>query len=216
MNPGLVIKHNPESENWLIRTRLMMASVRPKLRRVRYRNWWTKNDQLPTPRCTSFGSLTNFACTPITHPGKNPLTDPDLFYKRIQEIDRSEGHYFDEGATADAAMKAAREKGFIKSWYHTYTLDAAHEAMMTRPLIAATLWYPSMFNRDAEGIVKIGLNERTDSGHLYTLNEYNPARGLWRIPQTWGDGQYFISDETLFRLIHEAGEIIMVDELPSR
>ncbi len=214
-NPGLVIKHKPESEHYLIRHRLALPAAVPILRRVRYRNWWKKNDQGPTPRCTSFGTLTNLACTPVTHPGKNPLTDPDIFYKRIQEIDRAQGYHFAEGATADAAMKAAREKGYIKSWWHAYTLDAAHQAIMTHPLVAATLWYPNMFRRDAEGIITIGQNERTDSGHLYTLNEYNPARGLWRIPQTWGTGDYYMSDKTLFRLIHEAGEIIMVDELPS-
>jgi hypothetical protein len=219
-NPGLVIVHNPESENFLMKGRLKVAFPKkateplpqPKLKRVRYRNWWTKNDQGQTPRCTSFGTLTNLACTPITHPGHNPLSDPQKFYEEIQANDRAAGYNFDEGATADSAMKAARDRGYIKAWWHGYTIDDAHRGIMEHPLIAATLWYPSMFDRDAEGIVKIGQYDRTEDGHLYTLNEYNPARGLWRIAQTWGDGNYFMSDETLFRLIHEAGEIIMVDE----
>ncbi len=223
-NPGLVIVHNPESEKYSISGRLKVGAPRKateptpplKLKRVRYRNWWKKNDQGPTPRCTAFGTLTNLACTPVTHPGHNPLTDPQKFYEEIQANDRAEGLFFSEGATADSAMKAARDRGYIASWWHGYTIEDAHRAIMEHPLIAATLWYPSMFTRDKEGIIRIGVNERTEDGHLYALNEYNPSRGLWRIPQTWGDGDYYMSDETLFRLIREAGEIIMVDELLAR
>lgn len=212
---GLIISHNLESEKYLARnlSAVRDAAMEPKKKKS-WRNYYLNNDQGPTPRCTAFGTLTNLACTPITHPKHNPLADPQLFYQEIQLEDRKMGNHFSEGATADAAMKAARKNKWISAWRHIYTLDTGQAAIQIHPLIAATNWYPSMDDRDSNGVIRISVNDRTDSGHLYALNGYDPKKGLWRIANTWGDGDYYIEDETLFRLVHEAGDLIIVEETP--
>jgi hypothetical protein len=219
--PGLVIHHPIENEDYLVTRaappRLMArAEAFTPVSRT-YRNYWPspKNDQNGYPACTAFGTLTALACTPVTHPGRNPLVKPLDFYAEIQAEDKKEGRDYPEGATTDAAMRAARARGFISAWYFGYTMDTAHRIIAVKPFIMGSIWYDSQMQPDAEGIIRITPNAKSVGGHLFALNAYNAKRGLWRIPQTWGDGDYFISDEDLHRMLREDGELSVFEELPT-
>ncbi len=220
---GLVIHHDVRNENYLLRDVLPRArgagkvgfpdEFKPKF--VRHRAYWW-GDQGQTPQCTSFGTLSLIADGPISHKRQNPVANPLSFYEQIQGIDRAEQRYYSEGATVVAALKAARNNGWIDAFYWGYTLRTAQEAILRAPLIFGTYWYSSMYDKDDEGIIRITPNATPDGGHLYCVNGYDAKRGLWRIHQTWGDGYYYIGDKDMFRLIREEGEMALVTEKPGK
>lgn len=214
--PGLHIYHPIENENYLVRAHPRLASVTTddvfKPATKSWRPWWRGN-QGNISACTAVGSLINLACDPMRHTGHNPLLDWMKLYKLNQEEDRRNGRNFPEGATTVAAMEVLKSLGFITAYYWGYTVRTCQEVIRLKPFILGTNWYPSMFNRSPEGIIKIGVNEQPVGGHLYTINKYDARRDLWRCPNSWGDGDYFFNSETLLRLLREDGEMTMMDEV---
>ncbi len=119
-------------------------------------------------------------------------------------------------------MEVGRTLGIYKAYRWAYTLRTMQEAILFGALIAGTYWYPSMWDRrelKGEGVKASGIctlpsaTEQPAGGHLFCLNGYNAARGLWRSPSTWDDGDYLITDELMFRLLREEGEIAQPDEI---
>lgn len=215
-DPGLVIHHDQRNEKFLLKDSLpKLAMARsgpaewtPKTRRHRQ---YAMFDQGQTPECTGYGSVTLLATAdPYNRP---PLSGHDWYLKNVA-FDRAAGRFYDGGATVTAAMEVGRGLGFWDVYRWMYEVRTMQEAILRAPLIAGTYWYPSMFERDAEGIVTTpGPNESTDAGHLYTINGYDAERDLWRVPNTWGDGLYWIPGTLMHRLVREEGEIAQPDEI---
>lgn len=215
-DPGLVIHHDPRNERYLLVDTLPKFSARateptpfvPKTKRHRQ---YARFDQGPNPSCTGYGSVTLLA---TAHPfNRPPITGAD-WYAKNQAFDRANGRFFDEGATVTAAMEVGRQLGFYSAYRWAYTIRTMQQAILTAPLIAGTFWYDSMFERDAEGIVRVPkASDSTDAGHLYTINAYDAKRDLWRVANTWGDGDYLIPGDLMFRLVREEGEIAQPDEI---
>lgn len=223
-NPGLQIRHDVRSERYMARSLPALGDTtevfKPKTKQ--WRTYFRQNDQGPTPRCTAFGTLTDLACNPITHPGKNPLKDPQQFYEQIQAEDRAKGRHFAEGATTIAAMEAAKANGWINAYYWGWTMDTAHRTILVCPMVWGTWWYSSMFSPDNEGIIRITPAAVADGGHLFCVNGYNARRDLWTIENTWGQVSYgsagmtgkrqYISGDDLYRLLREDGEFTVITE----
>jgi hypothetical protein len=215
-DPGLVIHHDPRNERYLLVDSLPRLAVArrgpaeftPKTRRHRQYAYF---DQGQTPECTGYGSVTLLATAdPYNKP---PLTGHDWYLKNVA-FDRAAGRYYDGGATVTAAMEVGRQLGFYTEYRWSYTMRTMQEAILKGALIAGTYWYPSMFERDKEGIVKApSASAVTDDGHLYTINGYDAKRDLWRVPNTWGDGDYFIPGDLMYRLVREEGEIAQPSEI---
>jgi hypothetical protein len=111
-------------------------------------------------------------------------------------------------------MEVGRQLGFFSEYRWAYEIVTMQQAILIAPLIAGMYWYPSMFERDAEGIVKVpSASDSTDEGHQFVLNKYDAHRDLWRVPNTWGDGDYFIPGELLHRLLREEGEVAQITEI---
>ena len=53
----------------------------------------------------------------------------------------------------------------------------------------------------------------TDAGHLYTIRGYDAHLDLWIVANTWGDGDYKITGDLMYRLVHEEGEIAQPSEI---
>lgn len=179
----------------------------------RWRVYWA-GDQGATPRCTAFGSLTALHCLPVSHSPK-PVVAPDALYPEIQAIDRAEGRVFAEGATTNAAMEALRRRGVIGGYWWADTEDVALDALAAdSATVNGTDWYPSMWQRDAEGIVRMpGPTERPAGGHLWCAAAYDARRDLVWHPSTWGDGLYGIPGDLYRRLQREGGECAVMRDL---
>ena len=224
---SLVIHHDPKNENFLLVDKLgKPAGARargatdftPKTRSHRQYRWYEQDG----PKCTGFSPLTLLAAAhpfnappPLIRVDKlvTPITGDD-WYELNQLFDRQHGRNFSEGATVTAAMEVGRLLGYFTEYRWAYTIRTMQQANELAPLIAGTYWYPSMFERDGEGIVKMpGKYESAgDLGHQYVLNKYDAKRDLWRVPNTWGDGYYFIPGELMYRLVREEGEIAQITE----
>lgn len=215
-DPGLVIHHDVRNEKFLLKDSLPLMAApavgpapwKPTSKRHRQYAYF---DQGQTPECTGYGSVTLLATAdPFNKP---PLTGHEWYLKNVA-FDQANGRHYDGGATVTAAMEVGRALGFYTEYRWAYELRTMQEAILVGALIAGTYWYDSMFTRDAEGIVKVpGPTERTDSGHLYTLRGYDAKRDLWTVANTWGDGDYLIPGDLMYRLVREEGEIAQPSEI---
>lgn len=226
-NPGLIIKPDIGHEKYLAVNGVLRKAekqgtiVRPPLgadfkpKSVSHRQYKYVN-QGQTPECTAFGTLTYlYAAHPYNKATvqKKAITGDEL-YEQIRAWDIENHNFFDEGATVTAALETARKLGWIDRYEWMYTIRTMQEAIPIAPLIAGTYWYDSMFERDDEGIVKVPRSfDSTDSGHFYTVGKYDAHRDIWWVRQTWGDGDYGIPGDLMFRLLKEEGEVAIVTEL---
>lgn len=219
-NPGLIIHHDVRNEKFLIRdhaAKLGLAAPFVPVKKT-WRKGWAQNDQGQTSRCTAFGPLTGISCTPIPHTGMNPLLDPDAMYAENQAYDKAHGQDdggIDGGATTIAAMETLKAHNIIRGYYWGYTMDTLAKALSSRVIIAGTNWYNSMFNKDAEGIIRLVPSSGLAGGHCYAINKIDPARGLLGIAQTWGDGEYLIPMDDFYQLLRDSGEFCVMDEIRS-
>lgn len=185
-------------------------AFKPKAVHHRQYRYWNQNGY---PRCTAYGTVTTLSAA---HPYNIPPIHPDALYEKIQEFDRSQGRDFgvDGGATVTAALETARALGWISEYRWAYDLPTMQAAILKAPLIVGTDWYAEMWNRDNKGNVVFDPDEDGEwvGGHLYTLNGYEPGRG-WRYPSTWDDGDYWISDPLMLRLIRQSGECAQFTEV---
>lgn len=215
--PGLQKFHPLSNEDYLVRSRLRStarAADEFVATTKAWRPWWRGN-QGEVPACTAVGSLINLACEPMRHTGYNPMLDWRQLYRMNQEEDRRQGRNYAEGATTVAAMQVLVKLGLITAYYWGYTVRTCQEVIKVKPFIVGTNWYSSMFDRDAQGIIRITPGATSVGGHLYTINKYDHRRDLWRCPNSWGDGDYYFDSETLLRLLREDGEMTMMDEVAS-
>lgn len=225
--PGLVIHHDPRNERYLYtdtQPKLVARGekkaelpLKPKAHRQ-----WRRYDQGAAPSCTGFSGVTYCAAANEFNP---PPIDGAAWYARVQANDRAEGLNFPEGGTVTSSMKTGKDLKLWDVYRWIFDVPNMERAIQTRPLLGGTNWYPSMFERDAEGIVRTpSKTERPVGGHMYHIGAWNKARGLWRIDNTWapsssekalpfGGWCYFVPSELMFRLVREEGEIAVPDEV---
>jgi hypothetical protein len=219
-DPGLRIFHDIRNNKFpLAAKRPLSATFTP--RTVHHRQY-QHYDQGPTPRCTGYGMAT--LCS-AAHEYNRPPISPDDWYARNQAHDRAEGRYYDEGATVVAALEVGRSLGIWSAYRWLYTLTELQQAIVLKPVVLGTYWFDSMFERDEDGnVTEPDEDEETDAGHLYVVNGYeigtgptDPTTGRrqnrWRVPNTWNDGDYWISDRLMHRLLRDGGEAAQADEI---
>lgn len=212
--PGLVVHHDIRNERYLLKDKLPKAAARgaatftPKTKKHRQYRYY---DQGQTPECTGFGSATLCASA---HPFNAPPIDAHEWYVRNVAFDRAAGRWYSEGATVTAALEVGRQLGIFTEYRWAYEIRTMQEAILTAPLIAGTWWYNAMFDRNVDGVVNTPLpDDQPVGGHLFTINAYDAKRDLWRVPNSWGDGDYLIPGDLMHRLVREEGEIAQITEI---
>lgn len=214
---GRVPHFDPRNENYLIkppRVRSLVSAVARTLGLSRVRHWrqWMRFFQSNTPRCSAYGSATWLGADPL-HATVDWLQrlNVDSWYAENVAEDRAHGRVFSEGATTLAAMEVGKRRGYWDLYEWSYDADVIRNTVHDKqPVILGVNWYGSMWERDAEGIVKLPRpGEQPAGGHLLCLNGYEPKRALYRNPETWGDGDYLLPEELVRRLIGEDGECVL-------
>lgn len=185
-----------------------------------YEDAWRGN-QGDTPRCTAYSSVTAAADGPITHPGQNPIVDPDVLYEEIVAIDRSEGRYFDDGATTLASAKALQRRSIIGEYLWGYSIEDFIKAIAAGVVIIGTDWYEGMDDPNAsDGIIRATGSIR--GGHQIEINGADLDAGMARLKQTWplpwgyqGRGDAFLPFEDLAKLLATGADLLLFRELPT-
>jgi len=222
---GLQIHHDIRNEKFLLRDVLPLRAAKavplaeplpaigpvefkPRTRRHRQ---YTYFDQGSTPKCTGYGSATLMAAA---NPYNKPPFSADEWYDRNVAFDRAHGRHYDGGATVVAALEVGRQAGLYSEYRWAYTIRTMQEAILHAPMVAGVLWYDAMYKRDTEGICGVPADhEKCESGHFIVIRGYDHKRDLWRCPNTWGDGDYLINGDLMFRLAREGGEFAQTTEL---
>lgn len=213
--PGLQIFHDVRNERYLhpaMAAAVPGAQVElPPLRTVKHQQY-RRYDQGANPSCTGYSLVTYLA---TAHPfNPPPLSGADWYAFNRQE-DQQQGRFYSEGgATTVASMQVGVRLGLFSRYEWLYTLESMQRAVQTTPLVFASDWYPWMWERDAEGIVRNQPQKRTSAGgHQYELNAWDMRRGLWRYPSTWGDGDYLLEESLVYDLLRDGGECSVPQEI---
>lgn len=216
--PGMVIHHDIRNENHLARNGVLRAVAAPGTEAMfkpatKMHRQYQHFDQGNNPSCTGYGTATYLA---TAHEyTKSNITGAE-WYARNVAFDESQGRFYDGGATCVAAFEVAKKAGAISAYQWMYTVKEMQQAILIRPIVMGTNWYYDMWERDNENIIKFKASDpgQNVGGHFYVLNGYDAHRDLWRNPETWGDGDYWIPGDVMYRLLREDGECAIAVEIP--
>ena len=215
-NPGRVAHWDPRSDQFRIR------AVAPPLATVeRQFRYWNANgawlDQGEEPHCTAAAAIHWREDGPITTKGPAKITRQAL-YAQIQQKDRAEGRWYDEGATSLAMVKVMRDLGWCGEYRWGKTVDELVQAVLTTgPVLVGTNWYSRMNEPDRQHRVHLG--GALVGGHEFLINGVTLVHGLFRLKNSWGpaygsNGHAWITFEDMARLIAEDGDVLLARELP--
>jgi hypothetical protein len=174
-------------------------------------------DQGETPKCIGFGGA-GFEATAGASIGVDlNITDADgiRIYAEAKEIDGDN----EDGSTVRSLAKALQKSEGVIDAYAFGTFAQAKAWVQTHgPVIIGTDWYNGMFRPSLHGVVH--LTGGIAGGHctLWHATDqkvsaayYNRLRCAWGV---WGiDGDCFISDTNLKKLLANQGEALMAVRL---
>jgi hypothetical protein len=132
-------------------------------------------------------------------------------YSEAEKIDGGVGYPpEDEGSYGLSVAKAAKTDGFVSGFLHATSVDAAHTAMQAGAFLFGTKWFSGMDDPTSEGIVKPTGTVR--GGHEIVSRQYDAARDLWWLDNSWGEGwglggRFALDTPSLGYLLAQQGDI---------
>lgn len=133
----------------------------------------------------------------------------------------------DTGTSTLALMKALQSYGLIGEYRWEWSVDGISKFMRMQgrnfagrlggPVLVGTYWYDSMFDPDAEHILRITPNAQIVGGHEWLLKGVDTTRGMFRMRNSWGrwglNGEALMPFELMDRLLREDGDAVSTNEL---
>lgn len=214
---GLGRRHAPDPRDTSFPMRPLLAAPITEAPPTRYWNangWW--GDQRSTPQCVAYAWTHWLEDGPVMQPGKGPIVPPATLYAEAQKVDEWPGEDY-EGTSVRAGAKALQDRGLVESYHWAWDAETVLQAVLTTgPVVMGTNWYDSMFDTDAQGMVRI--SGAIAGGHAWLIDGASRYRGVVRAKNSWGRdwgrrGFFWLSMETLERLIHEDGEAALAIEV---
>lgn len=211
---GRHIEHDPRSKNYPFEA----ATV--ELHTTYHGHYGGILDQGQLGSCTGNATAGAVNTRPLDQPKidmRNPLVEADALalYERATVLDGFPGEYppDDTGSSGIAAAKAAVEKGYCGSYRHTFSIDAALQALMHGPLSLGIAWYEGFDDPDASGLIKIAGQIR--GGHQIVSDgfylETDLAQSIVECRNSWGlgygvRGRMHMTVSTLQQLLEDSGD----------
>jgi hypothetical protein len=180
-------------------------------------------DQGGAGACTAGASLTDLRLGPFNVPAIaaavatafGGFTQAGIYslYSAEETLD-GDGPYppNDNGSTGLTAAKVLRAKGVITGWTQTFSMEAALTAGQRQPYLNGTLWFNSMFDPTAEGIITVDPASGLAGGHEWVVISYDPVRGLVGCLNDWGrwglngTGKFYMPAEKYGYLLARQGD----------
>lgn len=189
--PETVVEGKPLGRHVLqdSRSRQFVAEQAPALKSVTHASIGLPLNQGNIGSCTA-NALVGALNTKPNTPKHGPWTEHGalLLYGRETADEGQPYPPNDPGGSGLEVCKAAVQLGMIKSYTHTFDINAALAALVLRPVITGVNWYTSFDTPDAGGFVMIVAGATVRGGHefvavgLDTVNE-----NVW-FANSWGTG----------------------------
>lgn len=145
-------------------------------------------------------------------------TDAVSIYELATRLDSYPGSYppDDTGSSGLSACKAAKQKGWITSYQHAFTMDQALAALQSKPVITGVHWYEGFDNPDANGMVEISGQVR--GGHEFVVvgfelgNKPDHSDAILTADNSWNtswglNGKFRFTVTTWATLLAEQGDV---------
>jgi hypothetical protein len=153
---GRHIEHDEMSRNYAVE-----ADRGVQYKSVLHRRYGGVLDQGQLGSCTGNACAGVINTLPVHVAGAHTLkeTDAVALYELATALDNIPGSYppDDTGSSGLAVAKAAQQKGYITSYNHAFSLDAALQALQLGPVITGINWYEGFDQPDTtkHGLVEI-------------------------------------------------------------
>lgn len=215
---GRHVEHDPHSRDYAYVADLTATT----LKSVHHRRYGTVFDQGQIGSCTGnacAGALNTVPLHVLHQPVLHESDALDL-YELATHIDTIHGVYppDDTGSSGLAVAKAAKNKGYITSYRHAFSMDGALGALQVGPVITGVPWYEGFDNPDPDtGLVEIAGQIR--GGHEFEILGFqlgnDVSSSLVVAENSWGadwglSGRFKFTVSTWQRLLEQQGDVTIL------
>lgn len=203
----------PDERDKLWRAGLVLPSSE---RTSRY--WYDREaflDQGQEGACVGFGWTHWLNDGPYVRKGYFDAGFARYLYYDAQHVDEWEGNNY-SGTSVRAGVKVLQARGYVTNYVWAFTLEEVVQALLEGgPVVVGTNWYDE--EPDEQGFIHLKPTSKVRGGHAYIINGVNVRDGKVRAKNSWGqewgvNGRFWMTFETLERLIHEDGEACLAVE----
>lgn len=98
------------------------------------------------------------------------------------------GHFppDDTGSAGIYSMQVARKRGWITSYHHAFSLNAALNALVKGPISIGIPWLNSMFDPAPDGMLTVNFSSGVAGGHQVAIVGYDLRNGFVELRNSWG------------------------------
>jgi hypothetical protein len=120
------------------------------------------------------------------------------------------------GTSVRAGAKALKQLGLIDAYGWAFDMETLIQWLCWHgPIVSGTNWYSSMFDRDAEGFLRIAPRATVVGGHCTLYQGWDEQKGAVVGLTSWPDfGRFLLSGEDAERLLKEQGEACSPTDTP--
>lgn len=214
---GRHVEHDPKSKDHAVE----VATPIGALKAVHHRRYGKLFDQGQIGSCTGNAAAGSVNTVPLHKIGERLLQESSAvaLYSLATHLDDIPGVYppDDTGSSGLSAAKAAKQKGYIKSFKHAFNMDQALNALQIGPVITGVSWYEGFDHPDQYGMVVVSGQVR--GGHEFVVRGFEPAADIadsvLDADNSWGyswglRGRFRFTVATWQQLMDNQGDVTLL------
>lgn len=173
-------------------------------------------DQADLGCCTACAALGMLSTGPLNIGKPFNLDDVHTYYHDETVVDDAMGipgvwEPTDTGSCGLASMKVAKQRGWITSYRHAFSVTTALGWLGKQPISVGIPWLNSMFE-PYRGTLVVDRRSGIAGGHQVCLDGIDPKHSRVRLANSWGDwgdhGWAWLSYADLQWLLQNGGDVV--------